>query len=287
MFNITILNFKKEKENIICYTRDDILVHDFSFNKKAIKHHNPLKPYLLEIPSFLDTETSWNHSETNPIGWVYQWAFEFDGHMFVGRTPTDFTYFLDFFIEKLNLVEEQRKMVIYVHNLSYDFQFLRDFLNKKYGIPKILATKPHKIISAEYPHFIFKCSYFLSNANLFDWGNAYQTNHRKQVGFVDYKKIHFQDEELTKKDWIYQLCDVLTMKDCYYATTVGYDIQTVPLTSTGFVRNDTRKEFKKDRKNRKEFESTQLNETVYSKCRDLFSGGYTHGNRYFCGDVVE
>lgn len=236
----------------------------------------------------LDTETAHNHDEVNPIAWIYQWCFKFGEQIVIGRRPSEFIKALQKIHAALELSKD-KLVVVYVHNLSYDISYLRQYLTEAFGKPRILAIKPHKYISFAVDGFIFKCSYKLSNKSLSTWANDLGTMHRKRTEEkAYYDEIHYQDEELSAENWQYQIEDVLTLDECIEKQMEAYgdDILTIPLTSTGYVRRDARRNYKSDRRNRKRFLATRLYVDTYTACREEFAGGLTHGNRFYAGKTV-
>lgn len=235
---------------------------------------------------YLDTETSHNHNENDPVGWIYQWAFVLGDDIVVGRKPSELINCLKRFE---SIMYDDSKLVIYIHNLSYDFQYLKQYLIAAFGIPKIVATDNRKIISAEFDRFIFKCSYLLSNMSLDQWSKKLNTKHKKAVGTVDYDIFRYQDTELTKEDWTYQILDVIVLKECLEIELKKNNdtLLTIPLTSTGYVRRDARRKSFEDRQNRKDFLNTRLDEALYIKCKLAFSGGLTHGNYLLRDELLE
>ena len=233
----------------------------------------------------LDTETAWNHDDENPAAWIYQWAFKFGEDIVTGRRPSEFCEVLKALAEHYEL-SKSKKLVIFCHNLSYDIQYLKDFLRLYFGKCKILAVKPHKFITFECGPFLFKCTYKLSNKSLSTWANDLGTAHQKLKEEKSYyDEIHYQDEVLTNENWIYQILDVVVLDECVEKQMEAYGdtLVTIPLTSTGYVRRQARKNYKQDRKNRKKFLATALDEITYSICREEFAGGLTHGNRFVAG----
>ena len=96
-------------------------------NIRTVKKQGFSKCEYLVCPSFLDTETSHNHNRKNPYAWVYQWCFEFNNQIFVGRKPSEFIILL-LKIKKLYNLSENKKLVCFVHNLSYDYSYLYQYL---------------------------------------------------------------------------------------------------------------------------------------------------------------
>lgn len=262
--------------------------HEFIVNVKRRKGKT-YREYVCEHFISLDTETAHNHDETRPVGWVYQWAYKFGEEVVIGRRPSEFVKTLRAIYDKLELSNE-RKVIVYVHNLSYDISYLWQWIETEFGKSKILAVKPHKFITYEVNGFYFKCSYKLSNKSLRTWSDDLGTEHRKIAEEkAYYDEVHYQDEELSVENWEYQIQDVLTLEDSVKKQLDAYGdtLLTVPLTSTGYVRRDARNEYKKERKNRKRFIMTRLNADTYAACREEFAGGLTHGNRFYAGKTVK
>lgn len=261
------------------------------FNKHSIpfirKRQNKKAAKYLKQPAFLDTETSHNHDEDNPIGWIYQYCMEFDNEVVIGQEPMSLLDHL-LHLKELYGLDKDNRLVIYIHNLSYDYTYLYQFLIGVLGVPEILAIKSHKILNAHFDGLEFRCSYLLSNMSLSTWGEKLNCNIKKMVGAIDYNAIHYQDEELPAIDWEYMLNDVLAMKECVYREMLFYDdnIVTVPYTSTGYVRRDSRRACRKDKTYRKWFTKTRFTVDSYKLARLAFSGGLTHGNRFLGGVTV-
>ena len=265
---------------------DEILYEPYGkhhIHKSSSRH----KPSLLTDFITADTETSWNHNDEMPVAWIYQWAVRWRGDTIVGRTPSQFISLLKKLEEYYDLGED-KKIVVYFHNLSYDWQYLKWYLEAEYGTPKILATAPHRVIQIEYPCFIFRCSYILSNRSLEKWCEDLNTAHKKLVGAVDYSKVRYQNSTLDATDWKYMELDVLTQEDCINKQMAMYgdNLQTIPLTSTGYIRRECRNNFKRAKFNRVQFLNTALTAEEYLYCKSAFAGGYTHGNRFLAGETL-
>lgn len=247
-------------------------------------------PAILEEAIYLDTETSHNfNAETGEgNGWIYQWAFRFAGEWAWGRKPSELISALTS-IAKANSLY-QTKCVVYVHNLSYDIQYLKDWLIDLYGADSytLIATAPHKFISFSIGCWIFKCTYKLSNRSLSKWAKDLGTQAKKCEGLIDYDVKRYQDTRLTYSDWKYMFFDVLTLEQCVkkQMKLYGDTLTTIPLTSTGYIRRDARKRFKEDKKNRKKFTTTALTPKTYKMFRRAFAGGITHQNRFMANDIV-
>lgn len=258
---------------------------------RAKRKHN-----LLSVPVIIDTETS-KHIEYDDkgnvvscYGWVYLYGLEFAGAYSEGRTPTQLIEDLETIRDNFGCTEDGTHLVCVIHNLAYDIQYLKDFLINRYGGEyDLLAIAPHKFITFRINAFEFRCSYKLSNRKLAKWAADLGVTHQKQVGEIDYTEKHYQDEVLPENQHHYMYYDVMTLKDCYneQMRLFGDTLLTVPLTSTGYVRRDVRKRFRKELGSVERFRKTRLTATQYVLCRREFAGGLTHGNRNFANELVD
>lgn len=247
---------------------------------------NPV--YYLQQPCFLDTETSWNHDDNNPVGWIYQWCLEYDGQYCIGRKPSDLINEFKTLHDFYNL-NENKRLVCYIHNASYDHTYIYKQMRDMFGEPKILAIKAHKILTALYDGIEIRCTWLLSNMSLASWGKKLNCKVLKMTGAIDYDVIRYQDDELTHIDWLYMVNDVASLKCCVYTEMIqaNDNVATIPLTSTGYVRRDCRREAWKEDGFRKWFASTKMTHLEFLPALYSYAGGLTHGNRYFAGITLD
>lgn len=190
------------------------------------------------------------------------------------------------FLERLKdsmYLSDFRRLVIYVHNLSFEFQFFRRFLDVTGGFYRA-ERKPLKVVCG---CFEFRDSYALSNMSLEKFcQNTANVTHYKLVDSYDYTKLRTPATELTMEEMAYCYNDVRGLCECITEYRKHDDLAHIPLTSTGFVRRDFRREMR-TRKNRERFQTSRLNENLYTKCKQAFRGGDTHANIYWVGEVAE
>lgn len=233
-----------------------------------------------------DTETS-KAPDTN-INHICAWSFaiNINGHVFAlyGRRPSEFIEFC----EKLKAATAADHIVIYFHNLNYDYFFMRKFLFSSWGTPsRFFAVKPHAPIQIGFKNgIIFRDSLILSQTSLEKWADNLQVT-KKAVGKWDYTRIRNQDTPLSADELEYIACDVISGVECLkkLADMDHYDITTIPLTATGFVRREMQKRGRKNRA-RQKYESMSADFVTYNKERKVFHGGYTHANRFIINDII-
>ena len=96
---------------------------EFNSDIKIVKKNRNHKTKYLEEYICLDTETSHNHDIENTECWLYQWAFTFNKSLYYGRTPKDLCEKLLEISDYYNL-DYNKRVIIFVHNLPYDFSYL-------------------------------------------------------------------------------------------------------------------------------------------------------------------
>lgn len=217
---------------------------------------------------------------------MYVWQFAIESDLVViGRTWHDFLTFL----EKLKAwMPAGCQLIIYVHNLSYEFQFLRGIYH--FTPEEVFATDNRKVLRCDIlGAFEFRCSYFLSNSSLDFWSGPKGMNvkHQKQSGEdFDYSVQRWPWTQLTAEEYKYCVYDVLAVTECVHRMMeLEHDtLATIPLTNTGYVRRIVKAEMQElgphyiaDR-----WPSFEL----FTLLREAFRGGNAHANRYYTGLTV-
>ena len=89
---------------------------------------------------------------------MYLWQIDLNGICFYGRTWHQFVEL----VHRMSEYTQHAKLVIYVQNLAYEFQFMR----KYFKWDRVFAREKRKPFEAETNNIIFKCSMVLSNYSL-------------------------------------------------------------------------------------------------------------------------
>lgn len=214
---------------------------------------------------------------------MYIWQFQFGPDITViGRTWIDF----HIFIEKVKQRLKDRKLIVYVHNLSYEFQFLKGVF--KFQPEDVFILDDRKILKCMIGEDIeIRCSYMLTNLSLDKLLKKYNVENKKLTGQFDYSKRRLPWTDLDDTEMQYCVNDV---KGLVQALTIqmkadGDDLKSIPLTSTGYVRRDARAAMKKF--NYKELHEMLPNVSVYKLLREAFRGGDTLSNRWNTDDIIE
>ena len=251
-FDIETSSFYEDKNGII-YTNDDYrkLKNTVKADKKAI---------------------------------MYIWQFAIEENVIIGRTWNDFLYFCKKLYDFLNLKE--RYIVVYVHNLSYEFQFICKWFNWV----DIFADSERKPIKATTDsHFIFKCSYRLSGYSLEVLANNLKShNIKKMVGDLDYNLIRNSKTPISKEELKYCENDVLIVTS-YIDEQINEfgNIEKIPLTQTGKVRRYVRKQCFQNKEYQYFIKELTIEKPEYMLLKNAFMGGFTHCNAMYTNKICK
>jgi hypothetical protein len=193
----------------------------------------------------------------------------------------------DEFIELLNsFYHDGITIMIWVHNLSYEFQFLRHWL--PFVKDKVFSLKSRKVVRADIDGIQFRCSYIQTNKSLDAFTKDMGVVHQKLSGVIfDYSKKRFPWTEMTQEELQYCCNDVVGLLEAMRVRMKMENdtLYSLPLTSTGYVRRLAKNAMKSYNYN--QLHAMMCNEDVYRLLRLEFRGGDTHANRYHVNQILE
>lgn len=263
---------KKNRADIV---NDDIMCFDIETSSGFLyKDSDTLEPYLGKSKKY--------YEDCKKFAICYVWQFSINDNVFWGRTLEDFKDFL----QELEYYEPHKK-IVYIHNFSFEFQFLINVLQFDY----VFARQARKPLFAEWSTYQFRCSYFLTNMSLAVWAEQRKLKVKKLVGDLDYTVLRTPKTKLTDTELAYCFNDVLVMYYglLQYKEKYGHIID-IPFTQTGEVRKEVieRMNVSSEYKYRKRCLKL-IPETIedYSLLCDCFMGGYTHSNAVHTDIVLD
>lgn len=240
------------------------------------------KIYYKNVITAFDIETSRLKDIEQSI--MYVWAFHIHHHYTIlGRTWEEF----DKIIKTIVLELEENTIVIWVHNLSYEFQFLRAIYD--FQPDEVFAVESRKVLKCTmYGGKIeFRCSYLHSNMSLAEYTNKMDVEHKKLDGEeFNYNIVRYPWTPLTELEQKYVCHDVIGLCEALEKEmeTDNDNLYTIPITSTGYVRRDAKRAM---RNVHHDFVKEQLPDLeIYKMLREAFRGGNTHANRYYADTIL-
>lgn len=259
----------------------DIIHKKLSNAKFVTIKENKEDVQYLDLSLSFDTETTSTYIEPNGIkekfAFMYVWQFGIDGYYCYGRTWAEFIQLCKFIQSSLNL-NDKKRVIIFIHNLSFEFQFFR----KYFVWLNVFATRSRNPIKALTSYGIeFRDSLILSGYKLANVAKNL-TSHKipKMVGDLDYSLTRTKDTTFSEKELGYMLNDVRILIAYIDEQREEYgDITKIPLTNTGRVRRYVRNECFKEKFYQRNIKALTIkDENEYLTLKQAFAGGFTHAN---------
>lgn len=257
------------------------------YKKPSLHYYNCACAFDIETTSFIDS-----HNEKAAT--MYEWTLGLNGLCMIGRTWADFINVINTISGMLEL-DETHRLIIGVHNLGYEFQFMRHY----FEWVKVFSVDIRKPVYAIAKQGIeFRDTYILSGYKLETVGkNLHSYKVAKMVGDLDYSKIRNSKTRLTDKEIGYCLNDVKVVMSYLQECIDTEDaITKIPLTKTGYIRRYVRDAcFGNDitEKNYKRWDYMNLMQNLtlepdeYKMLKRAFCGGYTHASPFYSGEICE
>lgn len=202
----------------------------------------------------------------------YIWQFGINDTVYYGRNFSDFEKVL------IDISDSKIHKIIWVHNLSYEFQFLLNIFADKYTIENMISRDIRKPISFDIKelNISFRCSYMLTNLSLEAAAKEYTSI--KKLDSLEYDSmIRTPLTRLTMKEKQYCEYDVLCVYEIIKHFREEYKhIANIPYTSTGIVRQELKKHV--DYYYIRKMQNLVPDKKTYLRLWACFSGGYTHAN---------
>lgn len=238
-----------------------------------------------DLITAFDIETSYLPDIQQSIMYIWQWQMGPETTI-IGRTWEEFLTLQHAIKDAL---PSGLWVVVYVHNLPFEMAYLKGIYSfRPDEVFAIASRKPVKVDMWEC--FEFRCSYKLTNMSLSAFTKRFSVPHQKLSGEeFDYEKIRYPWTQLTPRELEYCVNDVLGLVEALAALMArdGDTLQTIPLTSTGYVRRNAKRAMKSSGKVHHNFVKSILPDMdLYLAIKEAFRGGDTHANRYYAGEIV-
>lgn len=278
------------KGNTICV--DTYSVDDFPYDKISKTSIRDKKHNICTEFATFDIETTSIHTTDNGVeykyGFMWHWQACIGEYVCAGRYWDECTEFFKRIIDRTG-AGENKTFVIYVHNLGFEYQFMKHIFREAFGEYEVFAPQRRKPLTVRFACGLeFRCSWKLTNMSLeqackFEKGCTVG----KQIGDLDYKRMRTPASCITLKELGYCVADVyaLHMLIRCKLKNDNDNLLTIPLTSTSYVRRLCRQKCRQDRRYRDTFLATRLTLPVYHSLKAAARGGDTHADLHMSGRI--
>lgn len=243
--------------------------------RKRGNQRSTQKYYYKDIITAFDIETTYIKEIDQSVMYIWQWQFGEDCTV-IGRTWFELQRFMDNLYDHLQ--QDQSRLVIFVHNLSFEFVYLSGIFD--FAPDNIFAVDHRQILKVLYRDtFEYRCSYLQTNMSLRQFCEKMGVKNYKLK--MNYKKRRYWYTELTPKEIAYCINDVkgLVQAISKEMERDGDNLYTLPYTSTGYARRDAREAMRWVSPSYIKNQIPDIN--IYHLLHDAFRGGNTHANRYY------
>lgn len=231
-----------------------------------------------------DIETSTVMIGEDPHAFLYHWQMSFNNEWVVlGRTWEEWLTFMG----ELSSIVGDNRLIVFDHNLSYEFQFIKGVY--PFRTEDIFALDTRKILKASMfdGSIELRCSYIQTNKSLAQFARDMNADYQKLEGDLDYSIVRYPWTKLTDQEEAYCINDVTCLVSAI-EKEMERDrdtLYTIPLTSTGYVRRIIKEKMR--RYNNPLLKAIQPDLELYELLHMAFRGGNTHANRLMAGKILK
>lgn len=265
-------------------------IYNFIKSRKQIQY--------LNVECAFDIETTSHIYNGEKVAFMYAWGFGigYENPITFGRTWQDFINLCENLSKEYELSQSKR-IVCYVHNLSYEFQFMRNY----FDWVEVFAVDERKpIIALTTLGIEFRDSYILSGYSLANTAKNLNTHKiNKMMGDLDYSLIRHHQTPLSDDEMRYIEYDVKIVLAYINEQIAQYkSIDLLPKTNTGRVRKFVRdncyyKKIDGSKAPKGKFikysqmmNDLTLDNETYVMLKRAFMGGFTHSSLNHTGQVL-
>ena len=240
---MTIYTYKKRM--IPVYTADEFPAADISKRAKLVGRKVKEGRRCVKDVCAFDIETTAYDDNGTERRAMFHWQFSYaNNYICTGRTFAD----LGALFDKLQEFFIGKRITICVQNLSYEFNFIAQYLEEKYGAGDYLFFDSRNCV-----HMTFGCLHFVDISimhmlSLDRLASDYDLWYRKAAGDLDYNKRFSVSDPMNKEETGYCIQDVLVPVEWWQLMeeTRGYTTYNMPITKTAFIRQPLRESMKRD-----------------------------------------
>ena len=252
--------------------------------------------YYVNVMSAFDIETTRLDLSDNPAeheyhAFMYVWQWQLGDNTIIGRNWTSFEILINLLsnalyeISKDQSLPEVPRLVCWIHNAAHEFAFLSGVYHFKpeegfyREVRKPIWFSMNKCIE-------FRCSYLQTNMSLRKLTKQYGVQEKLSGQQFDYDRIRFPWTDLSEYELEYAVTDVRSLVEVMRIRMEkdGDTLQTIPLTSTGYVRRDVRRALQPLFL---QIRDILPDEDQYRLLRKAFRGGNTHCNKAKSGRILK
>ena len=250
---------------------------------RSVVYYNIPAAFDIEVTSFYQNGVK---KPEDKRAVMYHWQFGLCSLVTTGRTWEELQAFL-FALSVVLEINEDRRLAVYVHNLSYEFQFMR----KWFAWTKIFILDSRKPVYARTEGIEFRDMLKLAGGKALRSvaKDLQKYKVEKKDGDLDYSVMRSPLTPLTPVELKYCENDIRVCLH-YIAEKIEQDgnVSRIPLTNTGYVRKYCRKKcYSRWKKYRSLISGLTIEPDEYEELKRGFQGGFTHANAHYVQQRIQ
>lgn len=289
----------KEAEQIIAdiaaaFSADTTTVSKGGGRRSRIDYYNYPCSFDIETTTIRPGQLGYMREDGRPVAFPYLFQFNIYGCVIMTRTYNEaadvFTWLAHYF--KLG---DKRRLIIYDHNLGYEWGFFKDIWTVNAG-QSFALDEHHPATIVLKNGIMLRDSYKMTNMSLDTLSKDWSRKYFKAPEIMEYDKLRTPYSELDADTLLYSALDVLALSEAiyYFLNARGEKIWTSCPTSTSFIRAALKKTIgigvkKRTKEQKKYFRTLQrckVDPDIYDMLLRQARGGNTHANRRYTGQLL-
>lgn len=264
------------------------------FANSTYIYNRKKKCYYVNIGCGYDIETTTITDGVKPIaGYCYHWQMSFNRKVICGRSldkMLEFFRAIVSYLGEIKIKDKPVRLMVLVANLGYEWQYCKKYWYHL-GIDSFFCKEVRNPLTFMLGNVIeFREVIGLFGKSLDNIAKNYCVT-QKLLGDLDFTKIRNSYTKMTFTEIKYCMNDVLVLSELgnYIFDNFYGKKGSLPLTSTGFVRNAIKKDIgMRLSKIKEQVQSNLPEEEEYYLMREyLFKGGLCGTNSEYVGEVLE
>lgn len=237
-----------------------------------------------EVHAYDKTKTDDYYLECEKGALCYIWQFGINDTVYYGRDLSEFPQLLALINIDISIVHPEGVLKFcYVHNLAFEFQFVREYMD----ITDSFFREERKPLKLTANGFEFRCSYMLTRLSLATWGDSIGLYKLSGAAF-NYDLLRTPLTPLSDYEMQYAERDCIVVYEGIKKYIEKYgNIKSIPLTQTGEIRKVIKDMYVKNRTYLKRITNLLPRKDEYQLLRAVFQGGLTGAYVYNAKRIIE
>lgn len=262
--------------------------------RNTIYYYNYPCAFDIETTTIRSGQLGYYREDGRPLAFPYLFQFNVYGRVIMVRQYSEAIDVFNWLSKYLN-TGAKRRLIIYDHNLGYEYGFFKDLWDPDYK--SCFALDEHHPVTIVLKNgLMLRDSYKMTNMSLDTLSKDWSRHYFKAPELMDYDQLRTPYTKLDDQTLLYSALDVLALSESIsnFLAARNECIWTNCPTSTSFIRAALKKEIgigvKKRTKEQKKYfrtlERCRVDADIYAMLLRQARGGNTHANRRYTGQLL-